>query len=64
MSQPLPSATAQTVRQNMKKSLHILLDDEDIIELMRILLDEDAESALAFLKKHAKAKTRELLEGG
>ena len=48
----------------MKKSLHILLDDEDIIELMRILLDEDAESALAFLKTHAKAKTRELLEGG
>jgi hypothetical protein len=48
----------------MKKSLHILLDDEDIIELMRILLDEDAESALAFLKKHTKGKTRELLEGG
>jgi len=48
----------------MKKSLHILLDDEDIIELMRILLDEDAASALAFLKKHIKGKTRELLEGG
>ncbi len=48
----------------MKKSLHILLDDEDIIELMRTLLDEDAESALAFLKKHIKGKTRELLEGG
>lgn len=48
----------------MKKSLHILLDDEDIIELMRILLDEDAGSALTFLKKHAKGKARELLEGG
>jgi hypothetical protein len=48
----------------MKKSLHILLDDEDIIELMRILLDEDAEGALAFLKKHTKGKTRALLEGG
>jgi hypothetical protein len=48
----------------MKKSLHILLDDEDIIELMHTLLDEDAESALAFLKKHIKGKTRELLEGG
>jgi hypothetical protein len=57
-------AVAQTARQNMKKNLHILLDDEDIIELMRILLDEDAESALAFLKKHTKGKTRELLEGG
>lgn len=48
----------------MKKDLHILLADEDIIELMRILLDEDAEGALEFLKKHTKGKTRELLEGG
>jgi hypothetical protein len=48
----------------MKKSLHILLDDEEIIELMRILLDEDAKGALAFLKQHARGKTRELLEGG
>ena len=48
----------------MKKSLHILLDDNSIIELMRILLDEDAPGALAFLKDHAKGKARELLEGG
>jgi hypothetical protein len=48
----------------MKKSLHILLDDEEIIELIRILLDEDADGALAFLKKHTKGKTRELMEGG
>jgi hypothetical protein len=48
----------------MKKSLHILLDDEYTTELMRTLLDEDAENALAFLKKYIKGKTRELLEGG
>lgn len=48
----------------MKKAINIELEDEEIIELMRILLDEDAEGALAFLKKHFKGKARELLEGG
>jgi len=48
----------------MKKSLNLVLEEKDIIELMRILLDEDAEGALAFLKDHLKGKARELLEGG
>ena len=48
----------------MKKTLQIHLTDEEIIELMRILMDEDAEAALAFLKTHCKGKVRELLEGG
>ena len=48
----------------MKKGVHIALDDEEIIELMRILMDDDAEAALEFLKKHFKGKARELLEGG
>jgi hypothetical protein len=48
----------------MKKSLTIALEDSEIVELMRILLDEDAEGALDFLKKHFKGKARELLEGG
>ncbi|MBN1147973.1 MAG: hypothetical protein JXA78_12015 [Anaerolineales bacterium] len=48
----------------MKKAMSIPLDDEDLIELLRILMDEDAEAALAFLKKHLKGKARELLEGG
>lgn len=48
----------------MKKSFSFILDDEQIIELMRILLDDDAESALAFLKHHFKGKARDLLEGG
>lgn len=48
----------------MKKSLHLVLEDEDIIELMRILMDSDADGALAFLKQHFKGKARELLEGG
>ena len=48
----------------MKKALQIILEDKDIIELMRIMLDEDAEGALTFLKDHFKGKARDLLEGG
>jgi len=42
----------------------VILEDPDIIELMRILLDDDAEGALTFLRTHYKGKARELLEGG
>ena len=48
----------------MKKALQITLEDKDIIELMRIMLDEDTEGALTFLKDHFKGKARDLLEGG
>lgn len=48
----------------MKKALSIVLEDQDIIELVRVLMDDDAEGALAFLKLHFKGKARELLEGG
>ena len=51
-------------RTVMKKILQVVLDDVEIIELMRILIDEDDASALAFLKEHFKGKARELLEGG
>lgn len=48
----------------MKKAINISLDDEEIIELIRIILDEDHEAALNFLKQHFKGKAHELLEGG
>ena len=48
----------------MKKALTVVLEDKDIIELMRILMDSDADSALEFLRRHFKGKSRELLEGG
>ncbi len=48
----------------MKKDLHLILEEEDTLELMRILMDDDAEGALDFLKKHFKGKARDLLEGG
>jgi hypothetical protein len=48
----------------MKKTLQVAVGDADVIELMRILLDEDAEGALIFLQTHFKGKARDLLEGG
>jgi hypothetical protein len=48
----------------MKKALALTLEDTDCIELIRILLDEDEQAALAFMKQHFKGKARELLEGG
>ncbi len=48
----------------MKKAVTLILDHEEIIELYRILLDEDPEGALAFLKTHLKGQVRNLLEGG
>lgn len=48
----------------MKKAMNLVLEEEDAIELMRILMDDDAEGALAWLKAHFKGKARELLEGG
>lgn len=35
-----------------------------VSNLMRILMDDDADGALAFLKTHFKGKARDLLEGG
>ena len=48
----------------MKKALNLILEDQEIIELVRILMDDDAEGALVFLKTHCKGKARGLLEGG
>jgi len=48
----------------MKKGITVVFEDEQIVELMRILIDDDAEDALKFVKRHFKGKARELLEGG
>ena len=60
---PLQS-TDHSQGRTVKKSVQVILDDPDLIELMRILLDEDADGALTFLRTHFKGKARELLEGG
>lgn len=48
----------------MKKGVYLILDEEQIIELWRILLDDDAPAALDFLKAHFKGQIRKMLEGG
>ncbi|GAB4477351.1 MAG: hypothetical protein Kow0088_16120 [Anaerolineales bacterium] len=62
-TEPNTSDSPTNVRP-MKKNLSVVVEDEDLLELMRILMDDDAEAALAFLKKHFKGKARDLLEGG
>jgi hypothetical protein len=47
-----------------KKTLSVVLEDPELIKLARILMDDDAEAALAFLKRHFKGKAKVLLEGG
>ena len=48
----------------MKKAATLVLDESEVIELIRILLDRDAEGALAFLERHFKGRARDLFEGG
>jgi len=48
----------------MKKGINLVLEDEQIVDLIRILIDDNAQDALGFLKLHFKGKARELLEGG
>ena len=48
----------------MKRVMNLVLADEDLLELVRVLMDDDAEGALTFLKTHLKSKARDLLEGG
>ncbi len=48
----------------MKKVINLVLEDDEIIDLIRILMDDDAEGALVFLKTHFNGKARDLLEGG
>jgi hypothetical protein len=48
----------------MKKAISLVLEDEAIVDLIRILMDDDTDGALAFLKTHFKGKARDLLEGG
>ncbi len=48
----------------MRRALTLTLEDVEIIELIRILMDDDEAAALTFLKTHFRGKARELLEGG
>jgi hypothetical protein len=47
----------------MKKSISLTLTDEEIMELQRILLDEDREEAVRFLKKHLDKMVQGVISG-
>jgi len=46
----------------MKKTIILALTDEELLELQRIMLDEDRENALRFLKKHFADRVKGILE--
>jgi|YelNatPaOPRAMG01_1025707.scaffolds.fasta_scaffold114824_2 DNA-binding GntR family transcriptional regulator len=48
----------------MKKALVVALTEEELQELYRILIDRDAEAALAFLQDHLRAPLLQAMEGG
>ncbi len=48
----------------MKKSIVLTLTDEELQELYRVLIDHDADGALAFLDQHVRKKVHQALEGG
>ena len=47
----------------MSEVMNLVLEAEDMLELERILLDDDAEGALAWLKAHLSGKASHVLEG-
>lgn len=48
----------------MKKGLTLVLSDEELLDLCRILMVRDEAGALAFLDQHLKKQIRQTLEGG
>jgi len=42
--------------------ISLVLEDEDLMELMRVLMDDDADGALAWLKAHLNGKASHMLE--
>jgi hypothetical protein len=47
----------------MKRSITLTLSDEEMIELQRILLDEDREAAIRFLKTHLDKQVKAVISG-
>jgi hypothetical protein len=47
----------------MSEVMNLILEEAEILELERILLDDDADAALAWLKAHLVGKSSHLLEG-
>ncbi len=48
----------------MKRGLTVVLTDDELLDLCRIIMDRDAEGALEFLDRHLKKPAQHALEGG
>ena len=46
----------------MSNVMNLVLEDEDMLELMRVLLDDDAKGALEWLRAHLSGKAPHVLE--
>jgi hypothetical protein len=64
MCQTLRTRLVCTGGETVKKGLTLVLEEAELVELCRVLIDRDADAALAFLQQHLKGKARDLLEGG
>ncbi len=42
----------------MNKSITLTLNDEEMMELQRIIMDDDKDEALTFVKRHFKNRVR------
>jgi hypothetical protein len=51
------------LKDNVKKSISLTLNDEELMEIQRILLDEDKEEALRFLKTNLDKQIKRVLYG-
>ena len=47
----------------MIKSIVLILSDTELFELERIMLDNDGDSALSFLKQHLERKVKAAISG-
>ena len=47
----------------MKKSITLMLTDEELFDLERVMLDDDRETALKFLKKHLEREVKAAISG-
>ncbi len=46
------------------QALTIMVTDEELQEIYRIMIDGDQSAAFAFLQVHLRSKVREAMEGG
>lgn len=48
----------------MTKATTLVLEEAEVLELLRIIDDDDGAAALDFLRQHLQAKAHQMLEGG